>query len=117
MKLAIKFSILMMLFALLLGNVTAIAKGDTKTEQIKIYGNCGMCKERIEGALKRKDGVTKKDWNKETKILKVSYNPEKITVKEIKQKIADAGYDSDDVRASDESYSKLPHCCQYERPE
>ncbi len=117
MKATIKFSILMIFCALLTGNIDAIAKGDTKTETVKIYGNCGMCKKNIEGALRKKDGIKQNNWNKESKMLEVTYDPSKISMTEIKQKIADAGYDSDEVRASDDAYNGLHKCCQYERPE
>jgi mercuric ion binding protein len=87
-----------------------------KTETVKIYGNCNMCKSTIEGALKKKDGVLKKDWNTETKILTVTYDSTKITLNQILQKVADVGYDSDTFRAKDETYNKLAKCCHYERP-
>ena len=38
------------------------------------------------------------------------------TEEDIKQKIADVGYDSDSHRAKDEVYNSLPGCCQYDRP-
>ncbi len=85
------------------------------TETFKVYGNCGMCKEHIEGALKKKDGVFKKDWDKDTKMITVTYDTSKITLTQIKQKIADAGYDSDEIHATDEAYNKLHKCCQYAR--
>lgn len=91
--------------------------GDHKTETFKVYGNCGMCEKTIEGSLKNVKGIDKADWNKETKMMEVTFDPEVITLTEIKQKIADVGYDTDDVRASEKVYNKLPGCCQYERPE
>jgi periplasmic mercuric ion binding protein len=94
----------------------SIAQSGTKTESFKVYGNCGTCKSNIEGSLKKKDGVIKKDWDKDTKILTVTYDPAKINLLQIKQKVADAGYDSEEVRAKDEAYFKLHKCCQYDRP-
>jgi periplasmic mercuric ion binding protein len=94
----------------------AIAQSNSKTESFKVYGNCGTCKSNIEGSLKKKDGVIKKDWDKETEILTVTYDPAKINLLQIKQKVADAGYDSEEVRAKDEAYFKLHKCCQYDRP-
>ena len=89
---------------------------DKKTDTFKVYGNCEMCESKIEGALKKNEGVFKKDWNSETKMLSVTYDPAKINLTQIKQKVADAGYDSDEIRAKDESYNKLHKCCQYDRP-
>lgn len=87
-----------------------------KTDTVKIYGNCEMCKSTIEGTLKKKDGVLKKDWDTETKMLTVTYDSTKITLNQIMQKVADAGYDSESIRAKDETYNKLAKCCRYERP-
>ena len=39
-----------------------------------------MCKENIESFLKKKDGILKKDWNKDTKILTVTYDAAKINL-------------------------------------
>lgn len=88
-----------------------------KTVTFKVYGNCGMCERRIEGALKGVKGVEKADWDKETKMIQVTYDPEIISLKEINQKIADVGHDTDEVKAIDKTYNNLPGCCQYDRTE
>lgn len=93
-----------------------VVHGDHKTETFKVYGNCGMCEKTIEGSLKNVKGIDKADWNKETKMMEVTFDPEVITLTEIKQKIADVGYDTDEVRATEKAYKSLPGCCQYERP-
>ncbi len=87
-----------------------------KKATFKVYGNCEMCQSTIEGALKKKDGVVSKSWDTETKMLTVSYDTTKITITAIKQKIADVGYDTDEIRAKTETYNKLHKCCQYDRP-
>ena len=94
-----------------------VVHGDHKTETFKVYGNCGMCEKTIEGSLKNVKGIDKADWNKETKMMEVTFDPEVTTLTEIKQKIADVGYDTDEVRATEKVYKSLPGCCQYERPE
>jgi hypothetical protein len=33
----------------------------------------------------------------------------------IEKEIAAVGYDTQDVKATDDAYHKLPKCCQYER--
>ncbi|MFT5602785.1 MAG: mercuric ion binding protein [Flavobacteriales bacterium] len=88
----------------------------SKTE-FKVYGNCGMCETTIEGSLNGQDGIGKADWDKETKLITVSYNPETIDEGKIKAKIAEVGYDTDSHRAKESVYSQLPRCCQYTRPE
>ena len=116
MKTKIKISILSTIVCMIFTGSGIFAQTTTsKTETFKVYGNCDMCKETIEGALKKKDGVVKKEWNTKTKMITVTYDPSKINLKQIKQKIADAGYDTDDVHAKDEAYNNLHKCCQYER--
>ena len=86
----------------------------TKTETIKVAGACNMCKDRIEKAAKA-EGVTKAEWNKETKILTLIYNPSVITSEIVQKKVAAAGHDTEKFRADDQVYDKLPACCHYER--
>ncbi len=104
--------LLMAVSALLTGN-TLLAQ-DVKTEKFKVYGNCGMCKNRIEKAAAI-DGITKADWNVETKIMTVTYNSSKTDTAAIQKKIAAAGHDTEKEKAADSVYSKLPGCCRYER--
>lgn len=84
----------------------------TKTEQLKVSGNCGMCKSRIEKAALL-DGVSKAEWNKETKVLTLVYNPSKVSSDDIQKNIAAAGHDTDKFKASDSIYNSLPGCCKY----
>jgi copper chaperone CopZ len=87
---------------------------DSKTEVVKIYGNCEMCKSKIEKAGSKKN-VSMVEWNQETAMATITYD-EKITNKdEILKKIAAVGYDSEKFRAPDKVYNNLHHCCQYER--
>jgi mercuric ion binding protein len=90
---------------------------EKKTETFKVYGNCDMCKSNIEGTLKKKDGVLSKRWDTKEKTLTVTYDPAKITIQQIGQKVADVGYDNEYATAKDETYKGLHKCCQYKRPE
>jgi len=85
------------------------------TDSFAVSGNCGMCKRTIEGALKEVGGVVSAEWNVDTKMMHITYNPHKIAIATIKQKIADAGYDTDTIKAKEAAYNGLPGCCQYER--
>ena len=85
--------------------------------EFKVYGACGMCETRIENAAKSADGVTSADWNRETKMLTIEYDTEKVSLDDVHKKIAEAGHDTDKVRAKDEVYKGLPACCHYERPD
>jgi periplasmic mercuric ion binding protein len=86
----------------------------TKTETFKVKGNCGMCKTRIEKAAKI-EGVSKADWDSDTKMLTLTYDPSKVKSDDVLKKIADVGYDSDKFKADDKIYAKLPGCCKYKR--
>jgi hypothetical protein len=85
-----------------------------KSEAIKVWGNCGMCKGHIEKAAKAA-GATTAAWNKDTKILSVKYNTTKTSNKQIQEAVAEAGYDTKDLTGNDEAYSKLDECCHYDR--
>jgi len=84
----------------------------TKTETIKVSGNCDMCKARIEKAAKI-DGVTKAEWSKKDKTLTATFDPAKNTIDVIGKKIAEAGHDNEKAKATDAVYNKLHSCCKY----
>jgi hypothetical protein len=86
----------------------------TKTETIKVSGNCGMCKTKIEKAAKTA-GASFADWNVDTKVLTVKYNSKSTNPAKIQKAIAGTGYDTQDVKTTEEAYSKLHACCKYER--
>lgn len=85
-----------------------------KTENIKVWGNCGQCKKHIETSL-TVNGVEKADWDKKTKILTVTYDTSKITNDQIQKNVAAAGYDTEKFKADDKAYKDLEECCQYDR--
>jgi mercuric ion binding protein len=86
----------------------------SKTETIKVSGNCDMCKSKIEKAAKI-DGVSKAEWNKDTKVLTLAYNPSSVTSDAVQKSIAAVGYDTEKFKATDAAYKSLPSCCQYGR--
>jgi len=92
---------------------TIVSNGIT-TSTFKVWGNCDMCKETIEGSLKV-EGVTKADWNTETKMISVAYDTTKISLDQIQKNIAFVGYDNEKYKGDDNAYNELPGCCQYDR--
>ncbi len=108
--------IVMMIAALLsfATNRSYAAIKNPKTETLKVYGNCDMCKNRIEEAANKKD-LAKGDWNADTKMLTLTYDSEKTSAAEVMKRVAYAGYDNALFLAPDAAYAKLPGCCQYER--
>lgn len=101
--------------ALLLSGVVVQAQTkNVKTETVKIFGNCGMCKKAIEKAGNLK-GVATVNWDKDSKIATLSYDTTATNQEEILKRIAMAGYDSEKNSAPDAAYNALPGCCQYDR--
>lgn len=93
------------------------AKKNTHMEHamFKVSGNCEMCKETIETAVKSVDGIAEAEWNQKTKIMHVYFNSDKTALAKIHQAIAKAGYDTELEKANSDVYNKLPACCKYTR--
>jgi copper chaperone CopZ len=111
MKTLVKITIIAVLAFVFASNTNA-PSATTKTETIKVSGNCDMCKARIEKAAKT-DGVSKAEWNKETKLLAVTYDPAKTNTETISKKVATTGHDTEKIKAEAKAYDKLPGCCKY----
>jgi copper chaperone CopZ len=95
-------------------NSTKAYSQDKKIAEIKIKTSaiCDMCKETLEKNLAFEKGIKKSDLDVESKIITVTYNPEKISPEEIRKAIAKIGYDADDVPANKKAYDKLDGCCK-----
>ena len=90
---------------------TKVNDRDT-TVSFKVYGACEMCKDRIEESLKLK-GIKSANWNVDTKILTVTYEPSRIWLERIHNRITSVGHDTELKKANDAVYNKLPDCCLY----
>ena len=108
--------ILVFAFIQLTGFSQSESSAKTETVEFKVYGNCGMCKSRIEKALKV-DGVESAEWDKDTKMVTVVFNSVRVQEGKLHQLVAEVGHDTEMVKAKDEAYEKLHGCCKYERPE
>ena len=103
------------LFSLVvLAFVTFGSAQDSSVEEtsLKVFGNCTMCKTRIEKALKIK-GVRYARWNKSTKMLKVAFEPNVVTLDSLQKRMAAVGHDTEQYKAPDSVYEALPGCCLY----
>ena len=96
-------------------SISTLMAQTEKKEEFEVAGNCGMCKTRIEKAAKSVDGVSAAEWDKESKMIKVSFDSGKTDVHKVHMAIAKVGHDTRMHKASDEVYDKLPGCCKYER--
>ena len=86
-------------------------------EKFQVYGNCEMCKKKIDKAAKSVDGVKSAKWNVGSKTITVKYDSSQTDLDTIKKAIANVGYDTMKFRAKDEVYNNLHGCCKYDRPE
>lgn len=108
-----KTKILSTVVLLLIGTMSLFAQ--SKTEKFKVFGNCSMCEKTIEKAAKSVEGVTFADWDKKTKMMKVTFDKAKANVHKIHMAIAKVGYDTEMHKADGKIYKKLPGCCQYRK--
>ena len=88
----------------------------SKTDTVKVWGNCDECKDKIEKAAV-KGGALSAEWNDENYQLVINYNNDQTSPLNIEKEIAAVGYDTQDVKATDVAYTSLPKCCQYKREE
>ncbi len=96
--------------------MNVMAQTTITTSTISVKGNCGDCKERIENAADIK-GVKTSNWDKDKKVLSVTFDSKKVTLIQIEEAIAKAGHATAAHKADATAYKKLPTCCQYEHGE
>lgn len=89
------------------------AQKKVEKDSIKVYGNCIMCKRRIEASLFDTKGIKAVDWNVHTKNMFVAYRSDKISKEEIHKIVAKVGHDTEQAKAPDSVYTELPFCCLY----
>ena len=81
--------------------------------EMKVSGNCKMCKKTIEKAANKVDGVIEVNWDVKSKVFTAKYDDEKTNQEEITNAILDNGYDVENMIADDNAYEELAKCCRY----
>ena len=115
---SLKISSVLAVFIILFSSIQLSAQtADKATDTIRVNGNCGSCKKRIEAAALKTKGVEKATWNETTQLLVVTYKTDKTSAKQIGDAIAAAGHDNALATSPDGAYTKLPACCKYTRAE
>lgn len=110
------FTILLAALAITVSASSAMAQ--TQSVTIKLGAHCDhfeMCetgKTRLEKELAYTKGVKDIKTDSQAKIITVKYNSKKATEQSIREAIAKAGYDADDVKADPKGYAKLDDCCK-----
>jgi copper chaperone CopZ len=106
--------LILLAFAGLVINISA--SGQTKPVQtVKISTptvQCVMCKDKIEGILKRYNGIMTVNVNYKRKETTVKFLTDRINEEFIKTAIANIGYDANGIEATPDSYKMLPKCCK-----
>lgn len=93
------------------------ADADLTTETVFVAGNCEMCQARIVKASTALAGVATAVWNKDSKLLEVSYDKKTTNLDAIEKSVAKAGHDTKNHKANNGAYKDLPACCAYDRVE
>ncbi len=108
------FHILLAICSLFFLSVSTLQAQNQKVDTASFFvdGICNMCKDRIENAAYQK-GVKFVEWNKAKKEITVIYKNQKTDLATIKQHIADAGHDTDTIKAKEEDYLSIDECCRY----
>ena len=100
------------MLCLLFSGTVSFSQSKDSTISFKVFGACEQCKERIEDVLKIK-GVKSAVWDVDSQELSLVYNPSKISLEKIQNKIVAAGHDLDNKKANVTVYNALPKCCHY----
>jgi copper chaperone CopZ len=106
---------IIILISLFVSDIGIAQTKNLKVAEVKVYGNCGMCKKKIEKAGNAK-GVSTFLWDAKTEMAKITIDSTKTTLDQVLKKIATVGYDNVKYRAADSVYDKLHGCCKYDRP-
>jgi len=93
-----------------------VNKSKDSTVSFRVSGVCEICKDRIEKVLKIR-GVRSANWNVDSKMLTLVYNPGIVSFLKVNKIIAEAGHDTELEKAKDAVYNELPECCHYRKKE
>lgn len=89
------------------------AAHDGKDISLQVFGNCEMCKVRIEKAALAVTGVHSAKWDVDRKELSAHIDPDATDLRTVSKAIAKVGHDTELDIANSAAYAKLPACCTY----
>ena len=98
--------------SIFMNSATKAQSSKDSTASFKVSGVCGMCEQRIEKALKIK-GIISAEWDLDSKLVSVIFDPTKTTLDKIHSRLADVGHDTEIKQATESTYKALPDCCHY----
>ncbi|HUH48159.1 MAG TPA: efflux RND transporter periplasmic adaptor subunit [Arenibacter sp.] len=94
---------------------SAMESANKTHDMLKVFGNCVMCKNRIEKAAKSVKGTLSANWDVDAKVIHLDFDSEMTSKGAISKAIAQAGHDTELDKATDEVYNDLPGCCLFDR--
>jgi copper chaperone CopZ len=94
-------------------NIQVFSQNKNAKASLEVDGVCKMCKARIEKASIKTKGVKSAIWDVETHELKLIFDERKTTLEHIQKNVVAAGHDTENMKATDEAYNSLHHCCRY----
>jgi Cu+-exporting ATPase len=85
---------------------------------IGVYGmTCGHCQKRVADAIVSLDGVESVDVNLEAESATVNFDPEKLSLDDIKEAVRKAGYSAEREAESEEGIkAETPEALREETP-
>ncbi len=93
-------------------DATKADQKNVETVEFFVRGNCGMCRERIENALSKVEGIQKGTWDVETSKATVSYDKSVATQEDFHVAVANVGHRTETKDAEEGAYADLPPCCK-----
>lgn len=102
-----------LIIAIFLFGTTAFSQDKNTKVTIEVDGVCMMCKARIEKTCITTKGVKSAVWSVDTHELKLIYDERKTNLKAIQTKIAEAGHDTKEIKATEVAYNSINACCKY----
>lgn len=110
------YSILLLLIIMSsLFSACSMDDGKYANAKFKVWGNCEMCKERIEEAVKEQSGVKEAEWDVDSKIIEIKYDSAAVNINTLHKIIAAVGHDTELIAGDSTAYDSLHSCCQYKR--
>ena len=101
--------VIFMMICILSNNANA---PKSNTIEFRTSAQCGMCKERIEGAMNYERGIQFVELNMDNMFLTVKYKTKVHTEASVKKIVAQLGYSAGDIKANEKAMNELPKCCQ-----
>jgi len=94
-----------------------LAKAEAQTDTISFFvdGVCGMCKTRIEKNALQVEGVQEATWNMAERQFTAIVR-ENTDIYQLHWTLAQAGHDTEELKAPTAAYESLDPCCAYRDP-